>query len=180
MPANSMQLRPGQTPLSLDLPPQGEQGGRERRTNSHSRSPTPSSTPSLQLHAHPPPYAPQGGQNGEGGEETGLRERDEPRRVPGQGKDRADRTRRKQCRAQKENNERKNGKESLWLLEAPVRKIIVQMHTRVRSSQCWSWQTQHGLGVCIWMYLVNGTGNSPSPGSRPWSSQTGQVIQGLR
>ena len=23
-------------------------------------------------------------------------------------------------------------------------------------------QTQHGLGVCIWMHLVNGTGNSPS------------------
>ena len=22
----------------------------------------------------------------------------------------------------------------------------------------------HGLGLCIWMYLVNGTGNSPSPG----------------
>ena len=22
----------------------------------------------------------------------------------------------------------------------------------------------HGLGVCIWMHLVNGTGNSPSPG----------------
>ena len=25
-------------------------------------------------------------------------------------------------------------------------------------------QTQHGLGVCICMHLVNGTGNSPSPG----------------
>ena len=52
----------------------------------------------------------------------------------------------------------------LWLLEAPVRKIILQMHTPARSSQCWSWQTQHGLGVCIWMHLVNSTGNSPSPG----------------
>ena len=78
--------------------------------------------------------------------------------------DRADSTRRKRCRAQKENKERKNGKESLWLLEAPVRKIILQMHTPARSSQCWSRQTQHGLGVCIWMHLVNGTGNSPSPG----------------
>ena len=28
---------------------------------------------------------------------------------------------------------------------------------------CPSW-TQHGLGVCIWMPLVNGTGNSPSLG----------------
>ena len=25
-------------------------------------------------------------------------------------------------------------------------------------------QTRHGLGVCIWMHLVNGTGNSPSLG----------------
>ena len=67
-------------------------------------------------------------------------------------------------RAQKEKKERKNGKESLWLLEAPVWKIILQMHTPARSSQCWSRQTQHGVGVCIWMHLVNGTGNSPSPG----------------
>ena len=54
--------------------------------------------------------------------------------------------------------------ESLWLLEAPVRNIILQMHTPARTSQCWSRQTQHGLGVCIWMHLVNSTGNSPSPG----------------
>ena len=32
------------------------------------------------------------------------------------------------------------------------------------TSRCWGRQTQHGLGVCIWMHLVNGTGNSPSPG----------------
>ena len=50
------------------------------------------------------------------------------------------------------------------LSEAPVRKMILQMHTPARTSQCWSQQTQHGLGVCIWMHLVNGTGNSPSPG----------------
>ena len=32
-------------------------------------------------------------------------------------------------------------------------------------------------GVCIWMHLVNGTGNSPSPGTvDPRSSQTGQVV----
>ena len=30
---------------------------------------------------------------------------------------------------------------ALWLLEAPVRKIILQMHTPARSSQCWSRQT---------------------------------------
>ena len=33
------------------------------------------------------------------------------------------------------------GRESLWLLEAPVRKSILQMHTPARSSQCWSGQT---------------------------------------
>ena len=48
-----------------------------------------------------------------------------------------DRARRKRCRAQKEEKERTKGKESLWLLEAPVRKIILQMHTPVRTSQCW-------------------------------------------
>ena len=49
------------------------------------------------------------------------------------------------------------------LLEAPVRKMILQMHTpAARTIQCWSRQTQHGIGVCIWMHLVNGTGNSPS------------------
>ena len=61
------------------------------------------------------------------------------------------------------------GKESLWLLEAPVRKIILQVHTPARTSQCRSRQTQRGLGVCIWVHLVNGTGSSlplgqPTPG----------------
>ena len=107
MPANSMQLRPGQTgicgpaeasgqnhphqahrhqqgaPLSQDLPPQGEGGGRESRAHAHPPSLAPSSTPSLQQHAPPPPNAPQGRQNGEGGEETGQGKRDEPRRVTG-------------------------------------------------------------------------------------------------
>ena len=38
----------------------------------------------------------------------------------------------------------------------------------------------HGLGGCMWMPLVNGTGNSPVSGTAdPRSSQTGQVIRGL-
>ena len=49
-------------------------------------------------------------------------------------------------------------------VRVPVRKISLQMHTPACKSQCWSWQTQHGLRVCIWMHLVNGKGNSPSPG----------------
>ena len=116
MPANSMQLRPGQTgicgpaeasgqnhphqahrhqqgaPLSQVLPPQGEGGGTERRTHSHSPSPAPSCTPSLQQHAPPPPDAPQGRKNGEGGEETGQGGRDEPRRVTGKGRPRLPKT----------------------------------------------------------------------------------------
>ena len=47
----------------------------------------------------------------------------------------------------------------------------MQMHTPARTSQCWGRQTQHGLGVCIWMHtpspwmhLVNATRNSLSPG----------------
>ena len=39
----------------------------------------------------------------------------------------------------------------------------------------------HGLGVCLWMPLVSGTGYSPVSGTAdPRSSQTGQVIRGLR
>ena len=72
--------------------PQGEGGGRERRTHSHSPSLAPSSTPSLQQHAPRPPNAPQGRQNGESGEEAGQGERDEPRRVTGQGRPRSPKT----------------------------------------------------------------------------------------
>ena len=62
------------------------------RTHSHSPSPAPSPTPSLQQHAPPPPNALQGRKNGEGGEETGQGERDEPRRVTGQGRPRSPKT----------------------------------------------------------------------------------------
>ena len=59
----------------------------------------------------------------------------------------AGRARRKRCRAQKEKKkERTRGKESLWLLEAPVRNIILQMHTPARTSQCWSRQTPAWIG----------------------------------
>ena len=51
--------------------------------------------------------------------------------------DRTDRARQRRCRAQKEEKERTKGTESLWLLEAPVRKIILQTHTPARTSQCW-------------------------------------------
>ena len=34
--------------------------------------------------------------------------------------------------------------------------MILQMNKPAGTSQCWSWQTQHGPRVCIWMHLVNG------------------------
>ena len=43
-------------------------------------------------HPPPPPNAPQGRKNGEGGEETGQGERDKPRRVTGQGRPRSPNT----------------------------------------------------------------------------------------
>ena len=72
-----------------------------------------------------------------------------------------------------------NGKESLWLLEAPVSKIILQMHTPARTSQCWSRQTRtrsvhlDAPGQRHGQQPVSGTAD-------PRSSQTGQVIRGLR
>ena len=52
----------------------------------------------------------------------------------------------------------------LWLLEAPVRNMILQMHPPPPPVSAGVGNPPHGLGVCVWMHLVNGTGNSPSPG----------------
>ena len=72
--------------------------------------------------------------------------------------------------------ERTKGKESLWLLEAPVRKMILQMHTPVRTSQCGSRQTP------AWTQSVHldapgqRHGQQPVSGTAdPRSSQTGQL-----
>ena len=54
----------------------------------------------------------------------------------GKYQDGADRARQKRCRAQKEEKERTNRKESLWLLEALVRKVILQLHTPACTTQC--------------------------------------------
>ena len=107
----------------------------------------------------PPPCTPQGRANMESPEEPGQGGKVTQGEATGQ-----DRLRSPQIvQSTKGGKERTKGKESSWLLEAPVRKIL-QMHTPARTSQCWSWQTRHGLGVCIWMHLVNGTRNSPSLG----------------
>ena len=94
---------------------------------------------------------------------------------------RADRTRRKRCRAQKEEKERTKGKESLWLLEAPVREMIRQMHTPVHTSQCWSRQTPARTRSVHRDAPGQQHGQQPVSGTAdPRSSQTGQVIRGLR
>ena len=140
--------------LSQDLPPQGEGGGRERRTHSHSPSLAPSPTPSLQQHA-------QGRKNGEGGEETGQGERDEPRRVTGQGRPRSPKT------VQSAKGEQ--GKEKRERIIVVVRSSCQEncpadAHPSGAQVSAGVSQPPHGLRVCIWMHLVNGTGNSPSPG----------------
>ena len=83
--------------------------------------------------------------------------------------------------AQKEEKDWTKGKESLWLLEAPVRKMILQMHTLACTSQCWGRQTP------AWTRSVHldapgqRHGQQPISGTAdPQSSQTGPVIKGLR
>ena len=60
--------------------------------------------------------------------------------------------------------------------------MILQMHTPPRAQvSAGVGKPPHGPGLCIRMPLVNGTGNSPVSGTAdPRSSQTGQVIRGLR
>ena len=74
------------------------------------------------------------------------------------------RARQKRCRAQKEENERTKGKESLSVLEACQENSPADAHPSAHKSVLESANPPNGLGVCIWMQLVNGTGNSPSPG----------------
>ena len=59
---------------------------------------------------------------------------------------------------------------------------LLQMHTPQRVQVgAGVGKPPHGLGGCIWMPLVNGTGNSPVSGTADSrSSQTGQAIRGLR
>ena len=47
-----------------------------------------------------------------------------------------------------EGGEGKDKRESLWLFEAPVGKIILQMHTLARTSQCWSRHAKGTEALC--------------------------------
>ena len=164
-------------PLSQDLPPQGQGGGRERGTHSHSPSPASSSTPSLQQHAPPPPNAPQGRKNGEGGEETGQGERDEPRRVTGQGRPRSPKT--------VQSAEGGEGKEKRERIIVVVRSPCQEnhpadaypsAHKSVLESANPAWTR------CVHLDAPGQRhGQQPVSGTAdPRSSQTGQVIRGLQ
>ena len=114
-------------------------------------APCPSPTPSPQQHVSLPPLTPQDRTKMGSPEETGQWGRLRPPKLVqsaegGKGKDKKKRER------------------IITVVRRPCQKIILQLHTPVCTSQCWSWQTQHGLRVYIWMHLVNGTGNSPSLG----------------
>ena len=74
-----------------------------------------------------------------------------------------------------------NREESLWLLEAPVREVILQMHTPARTSQCWSRQTPAWTRSVRLDAPGQRHGQQPVSGTAdPRSCQTGQVIRGLR
>ena len=102
----------------------------------------------------PPPPPLQGRRNREGPEETVHGERDEQGGITGQDRPCSPKT--VQSAEGGKGNERER---IIVVVRSPC-----QMHTPARTCQWWSRQTRHGLGVCIWMHLVNGTGNSPSPG----------------
>ena len=158
--------------LSQDLPPQGEGGGRVRRTHFHSPSPTPSSTPSTATRS-PATQCPLGQK-----EWRGLRRNWAGGKGRTKGGNRTGQTSLTENSAERRRRRRKGkkGKNHLWLLEAPVRKTILQMHTPARTSQCWSRQTP------AWTRSVHldapgqWHGQQPVSGTAdPRSSQTGQV-----
>ena len=76
-------------------------------------------------------------------QETGQGERETQGEVTGQGRPSSP----KMVQSAEGGKAKDKGKESMWLLEAPVRKMILQMHTPACTSQWWSRQTQLGLGV---------------------------------
>ena len=88
-------------------------------------------------------------------EETGQGESETQGEVTGQGRPRSPKL--------VQSIEGDKGKDKRERIIVVVRSTY-QENEPARTSQCWSWQTQHGLGACIWMHLVNGMGNSPSTG----------------
>ena len=114
---------------------------------------------SPQQPAAPPSNAPQCRKNREGPEETGHGERDEQGERTGQGRPCSPKT-----VQSAEGGEGKDKRERIIVVvRSPCQENYPADAHPSAHSQCWSRQTQRGLGVCIWMHLVNGTGNSPSP-----------------
>ena len=68
------------------------------------------------------------------------------------------------ARAQKEEKEREKRERIIVVVRSPCQENYpADAHPSAQVSAGVG-KPPHGLGVCIWMYLVNGTGNSPSPG----------------
>ena len=86
-------------------------------------------------------------------------------------------------RVQKEAKKRTEGKEAWWLSEAPVRNVILQMHTPAPTSQCWRRQTSVDSGCasgCTWS-TARATGRFGLVWSAtgPWPHRL-KVSEGLR
>ena len=138
-------------------------------------TPAPSSTPSSQQHAPPPPNAPQGRKNREGPEETGHGERDEQGEITGQGRLRSPKT-----VQSAEGGEGKDKRERIIVVVSPCQendpadahpsalKSVLESANPRMDSDCAS--------GCTWS-MAQATARLRD--GRPWSSQTGQVIQGL-
>ena len=142
-----------------------------------SSCPLPPSTSSLQQHAPPPPYAPQGRKNGEGGEETGQGERDEPRRVTGQGRPRSPKT--------VQSAEGEQGKEkrerTIVVVRSPCQENYpADAHPSALKSVLESANPRMDSGCASGCTWSTARATARLRDSRPWSSQTGQVIQGPR
>ena len=131
--------------------------------------------PSVQQHA-PPPNAPQGRKNGEGGEETGQGERDEQREVTGQGSPRSPKT--------VQSAEGGEGKEKRERTIVVVKSSCQEnypadanpsTHRSVLQSANPAWTRSVHLETSGQRH-----GQQPVSGTADRSSQTGEVIQGLR
>ena len=156
-------------------PPQGKEGaGCDEPTSPPPPPPPPLPPPYSNTHPRPP-NAPQGRKNGEGGEETGHGERDEQRRVTGQGRPRSPQT--------VQSAEGEEGKEKRERIILVVRSPCQENHPADAHPSALS----AGVGKpsmdfecasgCTWS---TAQATARLRDSRPWNSQTGQVIQGQR
>ena len=147
-------------------------GVRRRSPGCHS---APSATPSSQQHAPPPPNAPQDRKNWEGPEDTRQGERDEKGEITGQGRPRSPK-----MMQSTEGGEGKDKRERIIVVvRSPCQENYPadahpSAHKSVPESANPSWTCASG---CTWS---TARATARLRDSRPRSSQTGQVIRGLR